>query len=117
MGSFQHKAPKKFGNRRDSDRNDSRRTDRNPGKFDRNVGRNAGKLGRKSYSRPERSTVTCDSCKKRCEVPFVPSSNKPIYCSDCFRKDTPSSKPTDTEKDFVEINKKLDKIMKALKVH
>jgi len=26
----------------------------------------------------------CDSCKKACEVPFRPTGEKPVYCSDCF---------------------------------
>lgn len=30
--------------------------------------------------------AVCDECKKNCKVPFRPSSDKPIYCSDCFTK-------------------------------
>lgn len=29
--------------------------------------------------------VTCASCGKETEVPFVPRGDKPVYCSDCFR--------------------------------
>lgn len=28
--------------------------------------------------------AVCDECQKNCEVPFRPSGDKPIYCSDCF---------------------------------
>lgn len=28
--------------------------------------------------------AVCDECHKPCEVPFRPSSDKPIYCNDCF---------------------------------
>ncbi|MEI6191090.1 MAG: CxxC-x17-CxxC domain-containing protein [bacterium] len=28
--------------------------------------------------------VTCDECKKPCEVPFLPTAGKPVYCSACF---------------------------------
>jgi CxxC-x17-CxxC domain-containing protein len=28
--------------------------------------------------------VTCSSCGKLAEVPFVPSGDRPVYCSDCF---------------------------------
>jgi len=28
--------------------------------------------------------ATCDECHKSCEVPFRPSGDKPVYCSDCF---------------------------------
>jgi CxxC-x17-CxxC domain-containing protein len=39
----------------------------------------------------ERREVTmhdaiCDDCKKQCQIPFKPSSDKPVYCSDCFNK-------------------------------
>jgi CxxC-x17-CxxC domain-containing protein len=30
--------------------------------------------------------AVCDACKKDCEVPFRPTSGKPIFCSDCFSK-------------------------------
>lgn len=32
--------------------------------------------------------AVCSSCGKDCEVPFIPSGNKPVYCSDCFSKQT-----------------------------
>ena len=28
----------------------------------------------------------CDNCGKECEVPFKPTSGKPIFCSNCFEK-------------------------------
>lgn len=28
--------------------------------------------------------ATCDECGNECEVPFKPSGDKPIYCSNCF---------------------------------
>ncbi len=37
--------------------------------------------------------ATCDECHKSCEVPFRPSGDKPVYCSDCF-----SSKRDDTDR-------------------
>ena len=37
-------------------------------------------------SRAERQmyTATCSSCGKEAQVPFQPTSGKPVYCSDCF---------------------------------
>jgi CxxC-x17-CxxC domain-containing protein len=29
--------------------------------------------------------AVCDACGKETQVPFVPTSGKPVYCSDCFR--------------------------------
>ena len=28
--------------------------------------------------------VTCSSCGKPTQVPFVPTGDRPVYCSDCF---------------------------------
>jgi len=36
--------------------------------------------------RPDMHTATCAECGKSCEVPFRPTGNKPVYCSDCFKK-------------------------------
>jgi len=36
--------------------------------------------------RPELHDAVCDECGKDCRVPFRPSGNKPIYCSECFEK-------------------------------
>ena len=50
------------------------------------------------YSRDndrEETTVTCADCGDQCTVPFVPRSNKPVYCSDCFRQ----NKPDDSGRD------------------
>ena len=33
----------------------------------------------------EMFTATCSNCGKDAEVPFRPTSGKPVYCSDCFR--------------------------------
>ncbi len=29
--------------------------------------------------------ATCSNCGKEAQVPFRPTSGKPVYCSDCFR--------------------------------
>lgn len=49
--------------------------------------------GRKSFGggrgrsgdRPEMHSAVCDECGKNCEVPFRPTGDKPVFCSDCFR--------------------------------
>jgi len=52
------------------------------GRFDRN--RRSG--GRDSNRRTEMHSAVCDKCGRECKVPFKPSTDKPIYCSDCFEK-------------------------------
>jgi CxxC-x17-CxxC domain-containing protein len=39
------------------------------------------------YSRPQREmfSATCSNCGKEAQVPFRPTSGKPVYCSDCFQ--------------------------------
>ena len=40
------------------------------------------------YERRERQMypAVCSSCGKDTQVPFQPSSDKPVYCSDCFQQ-------------------------------
>lgn len=69
--------------------------------------------GAKSQENPKRTfhKVTCSKCKKRCEVPFKPTSGKPVLCSSCFNEEKPESNDG-----LKEINEKLDKIMNFLNI-
>ncbi len=42
----------------------------------------------------EMHSATCASCGKACQVPFQPSGEKPVYCSDCFQGQRSSSRPS-----------------------
>ncbi|MBW2999928.1 hypothetical protein KY339_04595 [Candidatus Woesearchaeota archaeon] len=64
----------------------------------------------------EMTKVTCSSCGTECEVPFKPTSSKPVYCDDCFAKKGKGSSDKSSSKDFDIINEKLNKIMKALDI-
>lgn len=66
----------------------------------------------------------CEKCGNDCEVPFKPTNGKPVYCRDCFKKNdsfeprksyTSNSSGAQSE-DLSEIHRKLDKIMRALKI-
>ena len=35
----------------------------------------------------------CSDCGDACEVPFRPTGSKPIYCSNCFKKEGGSDYP------------------------
>ncbi|MBS3097474.1 hypothetical protein J4209_01615 [Candidatus Woesearchaeota archaeon] len=82
--------------------------------------------GRRNSGRPNRDfeertmhETTCDECGNRCEVPFKPTEGKPVYCDDCFKKKEHSGSGNRTgqsAKELEQINKKLDKIMRALKI-
>jgi len=50
------------------------------------------------YSRDDRqesTSVTCADCGDQCEVPFVPRTDKPVYCNDCFRQNKPRDSGND----------------------
>ncbi len=41
---------------------------------------------RKNATKPARElfTTTCANCGKEARVPFQPSNDRPVYCSDCY---------------------------------
>ena len=45
--------------------------------------------GRSSFQSGPRPMfqADCDDCGSRCEVPFKPFANKPVFCNNCFKKD------------------------------
>ena len=57
--------------------------------------RNSGDDRSSRNSRDESTTVTCSDCGTECTVPFVPRTNKPVYCSDCFRQNKPEDSGND----------------------
>lgn len=92
-----------------------------------------GDFRRRDSGRRQMHKAVCDECGKDCEVPFKPSGDKPIYCSECFEKKEGGSsrrsdrrsprrsdfgKRDDTHKKLLEqvssLNTKLDRIIKVL---
>lgn len=73
----------------------------------------------------EMHSAVCDNCGRECEVPFRPTSGKPVYCSNCFENQRGGSEsrnsgrferrsPEGSENGFAEINTKLDNILMLL---
>lgn len=76
----------------------------------------------------------CSKCGRECEVPFRPSGEKPVYCSNCFDRngrstdssrfgdrnsprphfDSRNSNPPQNNEQFNRLNAKLDKILALL---
>ena len=103
---------------------------------DRGGGRSFGGGGGRGFGRGddrprEMFKTVCSNCGKDCEVPFRPTTGKPVYCSECFEKvggrssdggrserpsfDRPQAPRSDSNKDqFEALNAKLDKILKLL---
>ena len=48
-------------------------------------GGGGGGYGDRDRGPREMFAATCSSCGKEAQVPFRPTSGKPVYCSDCFR--------------------------------
>jgi CxxC-x17-CxxC domain-containing protein len=48
-------------------------------------GYDAGGGGYRERAPREMHEATCSSCGKVAQVPFRPTSGKPVYCDDCFR--------------------------------
>ncbi len=44
----------------------------------RDARKNAGKAPRELF------TTTCAQCGKEAKVPFQPSNDRPVYCSECY---------------------------------
>ena len=126
--------------RRESDGPKRRSFGRPEGRtFDRS-NRPEGRFDRRDSDRPrnrssgiELHKVVCDKCGVTCEVPFKPVNNRPVYCRECFKKnespeqsnkfegrgksnDRFESKSNPSSEELEKINRKLDKIMRALKI-
>ncbi|MBU4480424.1 hypothetical protein KKG48_03220 [Patescibacteria group bacterium] len=67
-----------FGGDRGGDRGGSRG-------FGGDRGGSRGFGGGRDGSRPEMHKATCSDCGNSCEVPFRPTGDKPVFCSDCFK--------------------------------
>ena len=53
--------------------------------------RKSERSGSSSFgARRQMFPVTCAECGKDTEVPFEPRGDRPVYCSDCYRKVRPS---------------------------
>jgi len=50
-------------------------------------GYSSGGYSSGGYERAPREmfSATCSNCGREAQVPFRPTSGKPVYCSDCFR--------------------------------
>jgi len=97
-------------------------------------GGNRGGFDRNRNDRQMFSAV-CDKCGQDCQVPFQPTGEKPVYCSNCFEKtsgrdggnrdfggsnrrfearDTKDYNQDNTRSEIEILNKKMDKIIELL---
>ena len=106
----------KNGGGRDSNRSGGRDYNRGGGR-DYNRGSRDSNRGSRNT---EMFSAVCDECGKDCQVPFKPSSDKPIYCSSCFEKkgggrDSGNRGGGSNQNAQLEaINEKLDRLLSIL---
>lgn len=65
--------------------------------------RNFGGRDRNS-NRVSMHPAVCSSCGRDCQVPFIPTGSKPVYCSECFEKNGDSAPRRFSEKSFDRAN-------------
>ena len=83
----------KYFDRKKSGRNSDR--NEKPFRSFRNSRDDRGSRYSRDDRREESTTVTCADCGTECQVPFVPRTDKPVYCSDCFRQNKPQDSRND----------------------
>ena len=62
----------------------------------RRGGGGKSQFGNRDKERPQMHEAVCSDCGKKCEVPFKPTGDKPVYCSQCFssrRESSSSNRP------------------------
>ncbi len=77
------------------------------------------RFDRPSYEDRPMHDAVCVKCGKNCQVPFRPSSGKPVYCNDCFERKAPVSGGSNQDSgEMMEqikmLNLKIDKLIKIL---
>ncbi len=74
----------------------------------KNFSKNRGPSNRRRNEgdRQRMHSAVCAACGKNCEVPFRPTGDKPIYCSNCFEKEGGGSTDRrDNRRDYKEVKK------------
>jgi len=52
----------------------------------RNFNGGGGGFNRRDSDRPTMHKAVCNKCGQECEVPFKPTGDRPVFCSNCFEK-------------------------------
>lgn len=90
----------------------SNRSKRGENKFDRRES-----SPNKRFQGKRMFDATCDKCGKRFELPFKPTGERDVYCSECFKGDgnVPSVKNNNQCGEQMDtLNKKMDKVIDLL---
>lgn len=103
--------------------------DRRGGGFSRSFGGDRGGFDRGGRGDKQMFKAVCSNCGRDCEVPFRPTGEKPVYCSNCFEKMGDGGRGRSSERprfgdrrpqedrykaQFEALNNKLDRIIDML---
>ena len=118
-----------FNNNRSGRSQSGQRSDRR--------GSSKPRFGSRNSGRNQLHDAVCAECGNNCKIPFIPRSDKPVYCSGCFEQKGGGNKnaqrpnfanrneykprnnriQANYKEDFEVVNAKLDKILKILSVN
>lgn len=91
--------------------------------------RNDRREYRRDSGNRQRHSAICDGCGKPCELPFKPTSGKPVFCDNCFKgkrgsdnrgrgrsrdRDKGRDRNNESNKQLDQINEKLNKILEMI---
>jgi CxxC-x17-CxxC domain-containing protein len=68
----------------------ARKTERSGSGSGSGGGSNSSSYGSYGSSSRQMYSAVCAQCGKDTQVPFQPRGDRPVYCSDCYRKVKPS---------------------------
>lgn len=118
MGNFRQGEGKRFAGNRG-------------GGFNRRDGGRGGFGGDRDRGPVTMHQAICAQCGKSCEVPFKPTSGRPVYCNDCFggKKETGGNRggdrfesnagkggDYDLKRQLEILNSKMDRLIKAAEI-
>jgi CxxC-x17-CxxC domain-containing protein len=91
------------------------------GNFNRDRNSRVGRFSSNNRGDRQMFKTVCSNCGKDCQVPFKPTGDKPVYCSECFEKIGGRSERKSSDRSrlrgdsgFNDINIKLDRILSLL---
>jgi len=95
----------------------------------RDFNKGRGDFKKRDFDRPQVTHKTiCSKCGQQCEVPFIPSGSRPVFCRECFQanrisnpgrsENNYSANRPATQAQYKEqfdlLGRKLDKILELL---
>lgn len=72
------------------------------------------RFNNRDSGRPQMHKAVCANCGKDCEVPFRPTGDRPIYCSNCFKDMGGSGQRRSEGGDFRRPNSDKKRMFKAV---